>query len=90
MSKAVDIFDRLHNNMIYLGREIKSSCRLVQEGRKRYTVYRIVKEPLLAIEIVSIGELYNNYDDFLAKLPSNEPRYAVYNLMYQEPSTRYE
>merc|ERR1711988_1044277 len=48
---------------------------------KRFLIFKITDDKT-AIEIEQEGEKAKTYDDFLAAMPENEPRYAVVDVEY--------
>jgi cofilin len=53
---------------------------------KRFITYKIVDKK--SIEIDAIGEKEKTYDDFLAAMPENEPRYGVVDVSYNTDDGR--
>ena len=53
---------------------------------KRFITFKIVDKK--SIEIDAAGEKEKTYDDFLAAMPENEPRYAVVDVQFETDDGR--
>eukprot|EP01066_Platyproteum_vivax_P005122 Platyproteum_vivax@DN1652_c0_g1_i1.p1 len=52
----------------------------------RYVIYKIENKETIIVE--HTGEKSETYDDFVSKLPNDEPRYAVVDFQYETDDGR--